>query len=473
MQKYSPFDKTIQDLQSTDLAILRNVHEGWYVEYKRKEVSAKALAKSFSAFANTYGGWLFIGVQEKSGDNTVAGEFPGILEEDVDGVLQRLRHSAADHLNPTPFFETKVLRGPCSKVELDEGRAIIAVEIPQSHNTPHIHRDGRIYRRVADGSEPKPETDRFILDQLWRRAEPLRERTREWIERDPEFSKGEEDYPYVRVLLCLDPWRQHTAWLDARLPEIRHILGNPSTNIWSVPFDTVYTTAEGFIARQLKGNDPHNFVMTWRIQPDLSCEIIIPLPFYTARSPDELIIHLSGYDNASLFISILKGHQYHRPRIADLNQLMSILIGVVSTYRCLLELANTEGKFFFKARILNAWRIVPFVDIDRVLRGFEEHGIPMMIEKTVTMPPGNDPNTFSLNYLNYFKELEAKEYDHKEQIVSFGQAYVVFAYIAEAFGVLTFLDGETENDKKRIYSELKAAAKRAMIVQKNRKEMFT
>ena len=415
MQKYSPFDKTIQDLQSTDLAILRNVHEGWYVEYKRKEVSAKALAKSFSAFANTYGGWLFIGVQEKSEDNTVAGEFPGILEEDVDGVLQRLRHAAADHLNPTPFFETKVLRGPCSKVELDEGRAIIAVEIPQSHNTPHIHRDGRIYRRVADGSEPKPETDRFILDQLWRRAEPLRERIREWIERDPEFSKGEEEYPYVRVLLCLDPWRQHTAWLDARLPEIRHILANPPNSLWSVPFNTVYTSPEGFIARQLKENDPHNFRLTWRIQHDLSCEIVMPLPLYAPSSPDELIKYLPGYDNASRFISILKGHEYHRPRIADLNLLMPILTGVVSTYRCLLKLADTEGKFYFKGRVLNAWRVVPFIDIEAIISEFEEHGLPMMMERTVNIPPGDNPDSFSLIYL---QELEAKKNKYKEQIVS-------------------------------------------------------
>ena len=113
MQRYSPFDKAIRDLQPSDLTILRKVHEGWYVEYKSQMVKASALAKSLSAFANTYGGWLFIGVQEQSGDNTVAGEFPGIPEEDVDTALQSLRHSASDHLNPTPFFETTVLRGPC------------------------------------------------------------------------------------------------------------------------------------------------------------------------------------------------------------------------------------------------------------------------------------------------------------------------------------------------------------------------
>ena len=82
--KVFAIQKAIRDLQPPDLTILRNVHEGWYVEYKSQVVKASALAKSLSAFANTYGGWLFIGVQEQSGDNAVADEFPSIPEVDVD-----------------------------------------------------------------------------------------------------------------------------------------------------------------------------------------------------------------------------------------------------------------------------------------------------------------------------------------------------------------------------------------------------
>ncbi len=469
MQRYSPFDKDIRNLQPPDLTILRDVHEGWYVEYKSQMVKASALAKSLSAFANTYGGWLFIGVQEQSGDNTVADEFPGIPVEDVDDALQSLRHSASDHLNPTPFFETTVLRGPCDENGLAEGKAIIAVEIPQSHTAPHIHKDGRIYRRVADGSEPKPETDRFVLDQLWRRAEPLCEMTRKWIERDPEFSQAEEEMPYVRLLLCVDPWRQRDPWLDAPLSEIRRILTSHAlAGIPSVPFDTVHTTAGGLIARQLKGNDPHNYVLTWRIRRNLSCDIALPLPFYTPNVLSELIIDLDGYDNAPRFIGILKEYGYPQPRIADLNFLMNTLIGIVSTYRCLLKLADAEGKFYFKARVLNAWRMVPFVDIETVLSEFKEHGLPMMMERTVTVPSGDDPNSFALIDMS---ELEIKEIEYKEQAVSAVQASYMFVYIAQAFGVPVLIEGEIEGDEVIIsYSELKAAGERAMTVQQNRNE---
>ena len=465
MPGYSPFDKAIQNLQPPDLTVLKNVHEGWYVEYKRQVGNAGALAKALSAFANTYGGWLFLGVQEHSGGNAVAAEFPGIPEENVDGTLQSLRHSAADNLNPTPFFEPKVLRGPCTESGLDKGKAIIAVEIPESHTAPHVHKDGRIYRRVADGSEPKPETDRFVLDQLWRRAEPLREMTRKWVERDPEFSQEEEKRPYVRVLLCVDPWRQHPAWLGALLPEIRRILTNPDQlGIPSVPFDTVHTTAEGLIARQLKENDPHDYGLTWRMRRDLSCDIVLPLPFYALGGPDDLFIKLDGYINAPRFIDILKEHKYPRPRIADLNFLMNMLTGVVLTYRRLLKLADAAGEFYFKARVLNAWRMVPFVDIATVLSEFKAHGLPMLMDKTVTVPVGDDPDSFLL-----IDEREIEEPEYTEQLASVVQATDMFVHIAEAFGLPILIESETGDDKKIIsYRDLRPAGGRALTVQENR-----
>ena len=198
MPPYSPFDKPIERLQPPDLAALWDTREGWYVEYKSDPVPARSLAKSLSAFANTYGGWLFLGVKEESKDNAVAGSFPGVAASDLDALLQRLRHSAAEHLNPTPFFNTQVLRGPCEAIGLGEERCVIAVEIPRSITTPHVHKDGRIYRRVADGSEPKPEADRFVLDQLWLRDRGVRRAVRRWVKAIRNSPKGK---PLARMFV--------------------------------------------------------------------------------------------------------------------------------------------------------------------------------------------------------------------------------------------------------------------------------
>ena len=239
--EYSPFDKDVKDLQSEDLSVLRSVNEGWYVEYKREATTASAMAKALSAFANTYGGWLFLGVDEARNDVSVAGDFVGIPEQSTEVVLQQLRQAASSSLNPTPYFRTNVLSGPCPIINLAPGTSIIVVQIPCSLTAPHVHKDGRIYRRVADGSEPKPETDRFVLDQLWRRGDVIRKAARKWIRRDPEFSKLEEKSPYLRLLLCVDPWQQKDPWLDASLSDISAVFHRNEAGVATMPFETVYS----------------------------------------------------------------------------------------------------------------------------------------------------------------------------------------------------------------------------------------
>ena len=469
MQTYSPFDKAINDLQPADLLILKNISEGWYVEYKSELVKAEALAKAVSAFANTYGGWLFLGVKEQGKDDPVVGEFPGIPQREVDAALQRLRQSSAEHLNPTPFFWTKVLRGPCVEIGLVEGVSVVVVEIPQSHTAPHIHKDGRIYRRVGDGSEPKPETDRFVLDQLWRRADPIREMIREWVERDPEFSQAEEKMPYVRLLLCVDPWCQRDPWLGAPFHEIRNILANAeAASLYSISFDKVYTTAEGLVARQVTGNDPHSYGLTWRVRGDMSCDIVIPLWLYVPNDPDLLILDLNGYDYSPSFIKILKEQGHTQPRIADLNLLIVLLISVVSKYQRLLKLADAEGEFYFKARVLNAWRIVPFIDVETVLEKFEAYGLPMIMDRTATVPTGNTPESFLP-----IEEVKIEGTEYNEQVAGMIQALLMFWEIARAFGVSIFAKEETDTGPgPRLipYSELRSAGERAQTVQRNRQK---
>ena len=466
MSAYSPFDKPITELQSADLETLKNVNEGWYVEYKSELVPASALAKALAAFANTYGGWLFLGVKEKSKADCVAGAFPGLANEDVDSALQSLRHSASDCLNPVPHFETKVLRGPCDAIGLAEDASVVVVEVPQSLTAPHVHKDGRVYRRVGDGSEPKPETDRFVLDQLWRRDKSVRKMTRKWIKRDPEFSKGEAEVPYIRILLCVDPWCQHDPYLEAPLPQIRNLLTGSQDGLLSIRFDTVYTTVgRGITARQVLGNNPHDYVFTWRMQRDLSCDLVIPIPFCTTNSLDQLEVWLQGYNHREIFINVLQEANYAHPKVTDLNFLMYALMGIVAKYRKLLALAGRHGEFFFKARILNAWRILPFVDIETVLRDFDAHGLPMVLNESTTVPSGEDPESFE----HIPEKKPSKKGTNDEAVICGMQAFSMFVPIGQVFGIPTFFDIETEDGELFIpFEELWAAGERAMEVQKRR-----
>ena len=106
-----------------------------------------------------------------------------------------LRQSLHSRVRPVPWFEYEVFRGPCDALGLPEGRSVIAVSVPESASTPHIHSNGRIYTRVADSSEPDYVRDRYLLDELTRRGNHVREATRSWVKADPEFDLRETEAP--------------------------------------------------------------------------------------------------------------------------------------------------------------------------------------------------------------------------------------------------------------------------------------
>ncbi len=62
IDRYNPFGKELDKIDGKNMAILRDVAEGWFVDYKGQTITIKDYAKHMSAFANQYGGWLFVGI---------------------------------------------------------------------------------------------------------------------------------------------------------------------------------------------------------------------------------------------------------------------------------------------------------------------------------------------------------------------------------------------------------------------------
>ncbi len=168
--RYTPFDTDLHKVTEAHLASLREVAEGWYVEYKSEVPKTRDLAKSLSSFANRYGGWLFLGVQEDSVNNT-AQSFPGISDLDVPDAIVQLRNAAKDLLQPSVPFVHHVLQGPLHGISLEQGRSVVLIRIPEGASTPYVHNDGRVYVRTGDSASPVPAKDRATFDLLLRKAE--------------------------------------------------------------------------------------------------------------------------------------------------------------------------------------------------------------------------------------------------------------------------------------------------------------
>jgi hypothetical protein len=381
--RYNPFSCELADVSAAELSGLREVSEGWYVEYKSQPISVKAFGKSLSAFANQYGGWLIIGVA--ADQNTLcATAFPGVLKEDVPRVLQALRNSAKDTLNPEVFYETRVFDGPVNEIELDPARSIVVVRIPPGVDTPHVHIDGRIYRRVGDASDPRPENDRVILERLWRKGDRVRQRLAEFVTRTPVTSQAEENQPFLHLALLSDPYQVKEHWYPKGFSEfVAQMRTNP------IPFDNFFSRAQGFVARQVADNQANRRVFTWEFSRNCDSFVTMPINSYTA--PD----YLAGYGTAPEFIAVVNEAALTGVRFLDLNAIFSAVGAIASRHRKLVEEAEIMGPFFVKAHLENVWRTVPFIDMSSYIAHVREYGIPVVQDESVLVPPGVDPVTFT------------------------------------------------------------------------------
>jgi hypothetical protein len=466
MREYNPFDKQLKDLKTSDLIGLKSVSEGWYIEYKSEMPKAASIAKSISAFANTYGGWLFYGIVEKSKEDAVAGSFTGIPRGQMDSCLQTIRQAVANSVNPSPHFDTKVLWGPLKSIGLSKDFGIICVRVPQGYASPYVHKSGLIYRRVGDGSEPKPENDRFILDQLWRRGDEIRAEYANWLGRSLEFSKAEENMPYLRIFLTPDLWRDQGIWADLDTKKVREILAQPidDSTIFSTPFDTVYRTNGGFVGRQLSGNNPHNLTATFYLSQNLTSTLILPLPFISGDHGYVLEDELEGYENAFRYVDSLDQHGHENPNIIDLNFIFSAMVGLFHIQSQLDKEANRVGPIYVKSQLINVWRGRPFLDVEQVISYQSTHGTPVCMTREIYAPPGKEPDSF-----HFIPQLDSFD---DPKIGKFWQAMQAFEPLASAMGIETGLNDafDANEEHTSIYPDLISASYRARDAQRLRNE---
>jgi hypothetical protein len=382
---YKPFKEELSVLKGPELVALKEVSEGWFVDYKVEPPNAKNLARHLAAFANERGGWLFIGVQEDERGGMTAGSFPGIPSGAVDSALVQLREASSAHLSPQVFFEQKVIHGPVSEIGLPSDQAVIIVGIPEGNSPPYVHSSGQIYRRVADQSTPKPETDRGVLDHLWNRGQRTRDRLRDFLTDLPQLSEAEKTGParaYVYFLPSLDFSGDR---LNLTFREFAEVMssGGPGKEGISVPFDNIFTTTDGFLARQTKDNDPLLAGLSFRWWSDGRAVVHIPINVYDFG---EVNLQLDPMQKE--FLQILRDHGYQGGRVAEMSLFGVALAATTDKYLLLRQKAGTTGSFFGKVRLCGTWRLIPFLNFRPYLEAIKKYGFPVIQDESMYCPPG-------------------------------------------------------------------------------------
>lgn len=430
---YSPFSRSLHELKAADLDVLRTVAEGWYVEYKQALSTSRPTAtigKSLSAFANHYGGWLFYGI--KGGrESREAESFDGVPNAEVSKYEQELRNAAIHHINPSPFFDHKVIKGPCEQLGLADDRSIIIVHIPSGNNAPYIHSSGRIYRRVADASDPRAETDRATLDLLYERGRRDRSKLSEFLLQRPILSEYEhKNLTFVRLLLMPDPLGDRAITTRGTFDEFAALMARTDHEAGGIPFDNCFTTNDGAIARQISGNDAFNMTYTWRCYRDGANEIIMPIPSVDiSGGPGVIRNFLGSYNYANGFVEWCIAQKMSAGKVLDTNFLFASISSVLKKYRLFARSSGWPVNFYAKALLHNVWRRVPFLDT----KGYSEfvaiHNLPVIQDETVIAPPETSPESLV--------ELSWRFYDNskEDELWIFQTTFAILAPILWGLGL--------------------------------------
>lgn len=390
--RYTPFSNDISDVEPSELESLREVHEGWYVEYKSQLVRPQSLAKSLASFANQFGGWLFLGIGENKHSGT-AGTFPGIPNEEVPQALESLRNAAKDIIRPVVEYRERTFPGPIKSIGLDSDRSLLAVYIPEGLNTPYVTIDGRIYIRIGDSSTPNHANDRATFDLLYKRGEDRRQLLKILTDRTPELSEVEREQSFLHLSILSDPYATLGHRYTASFSDFSGMMKKGF-----LPFDNVYATLDGFVARQVKGNDRNLRLFTWEFLRDGHSFVTVPMsrltcsPSEWTTGTDGQIGLLSRGETAREFCEVVHRYGLSDCPILDLTTFADLVLAIFRRHRTIVSQTNKGGPLHTNARIANVWRTIPYLDLPEYIEHVKMYDIPLVQWNEFELPPAWNMN---------------------------------------------------------------------------------
>ena len=156
--------------------------ESFYFELKDDKVSNKKLMEEVSAFSNTFGGYIFLGVTDQK-------QIEGCTEWNE----QRIHTTIHDSITPTPSFDVK-------KFTIG-ANVIYVIRIDEGSEPPYITSSGKIYERLSSGSFTIKDSSK--LSQIYNKKERLLEQMERKITIAPVPQKTNNIYGYIDVGFCL------------------------------------------------------------------------------------------------------------------------------------------------------------------------------------------------------------------------------------------------------------------------------
>lgn len=132
-----------------------------FFEFKSDGTTTEKFVKEVSAFSNTYGGYILLGIND---DKTIEGC--------QNWTEQKIHVAIHDSITPVPNFDVKQFKF--------QDKKIFVVRVEEGKMPPYITNKGKIFERVSSGSFPVKEASQ--LAQLYYKSERQLERVKQKIE---------------------------------------------------------------------------------------------------------------------------------------------------------------------------------------------------------------------------------------------------------------------------------------------------
>lgn len=143
------------ELEAADIQSViseQDFEESFYFELKDDKVSPKKVIEEVSAFANTFGGYIIIGISD---------------DKKIEGCTcwneQRIHTTIHDAITPTPSFDVKKF--------ICDSKIVYVIKIDEGAEPPYITSSGKIYERLSSGSFTIKDSVR--LSQIYNKREQL------------------------------------------------------------------------------------------------------------------------------------------------------------------------------------------------------------------------------------------------------------------------------------------------------------
>jgi hypothetical protein len=391
---YNPFNKPLQELVADDLVVLINneVAEGYWIEYKSEFQSNKKIAKSIASFANSFGGWYFVGIEADKTKN-IATKICGFSVDGTPDPIAKLRESIKSNIDPVPVFHQNLIK-------LDSDKAVLVVEIPNNQETPFVTCDGRIYRRISDSSEPVSENNRYAVDRLIDNGRELAKLFEDFCRDERRFSPEEEKQSWVNIFLYPYPIgtiEKHDMFSTDGLKKLIQMSQRPipyydnesrKFGEGNLPFNSGQLGVSSIILRQVEPSKVAFNSLMAELYFDGRAKFSIPLR-YLPGPHDATIDDIKSTQVKEALKRIIisdKDFSATHLRFFDIKHLWDIIINLLFFYQEWIGEDRQQIEMRFAVTLDNIWRVVPFCDADEWGFHVQEYGLPTQNVDRIRIP---------------------------------------------------------------------------------------